>query len=302
MPEQVSQETYRAILEGLPAGVYVVDRDRRIMLWNSGAEKLTGYLRQEVIGRFCRDDLLIHCDENQACLCGAACPLQQTMRDGQPRTADVFLLHKDGQRVPVNVRAVPVRDDRGAIVGAAECFDKRSILPAADPVLRELSQGESLDEPTGLPDRPATLACLRAYLESYEASPVPFGVASIAVDSLDLLRHRDGANAVNAVLYAIGQTLANTLGPNDTIGRWSEERFLAVVTSCTAASLLRTVSLMKRMVGSAGVPWWGDRLSVTLSVGGAMVRPGDTPETLAGRAEAALESSLPRLEDSVVVA
>jgi PAS domain S-box-containing protein len=301
MPEELSQEMYRVILEDLPVGVYVVDRDRRILLWNSGAEKLTGYLRQDVLGRQCRDDLLIHCDENQACLCGAACPLQQTMHDGHPRSAEVFLLHKDGQRVPVHVCAVPVRDERGTIVGAAECFDKRSILPAVDPVLHDLSQRSSLDELTGLPDHPATLARLRAYLESYGASPVPFGVVSIAVNTLDLLRHVDGCIAVNAVLYATGQTLANTLGPNDMVGRWSQERFVAVVTGCTAPSLLKTASLMKRLVHASGVPWWGDRLSVTLSVGGTIVRPGDTPETLVSRANAALERSLPQPGDSAVV-
>jgi PAS domain S-box-containing protein len=301
MPEQLSQDMYKGILEGLPTGVYVVDRDRRILMWNSGAEKLTGYLRQEVIGRLCRDDLRIHCDENQPCLCGARCPLQQTMHDGQPRTAKVFLLHKDGQRVPVTVCAVPVRDEEGTIVGAVECFDKRSILPAADPVLRKLSRESSLDEPTGLPDRPATLALLRAHLESYEASPIPFGVAGIAVGALDLLRHRDGLNAVNAVMYATGQTLANALGPNDTIGRWSEARFLAVVTSCTAASLLSAASLMQRLVHLEGVPWWGDRLTVALSIGGTVVRPGDTAETLVDRADAALESGLSQPGNPAVV-
>jgi PAS domain S-box-containing protein/diguanylate cyclase (GGDEF)-like protein len=301
MPEELSPEMYRVVLESLPTGVYLVDRDRRILLWNSGAEKLTGYLRQEVIGRACRDDLLMHCDENQSCLCGAGCPLLQTMHDGHPRAAEVFLLHKDGQRVPVTVCAVPVRNEDGAIIGAVECFDKRTILPAADPILHKLSVEASLDELTGLPDHPATLARLRAYLDSYAATPVPFGVASIAVDTLSLLRHEDGRNAVNAVLYATGQTLANILGPNDMIGRWSEDRFLAVLTGCTVPSLLRAANLMKRLVHAAGVPWWGDRLSVTLSVGGTMVRPGDTPEELVGRADAALESNFPLLEDSVVV-
>ncbi|MBZ5729153.1 MAG: PAS domain-containing protein [Acidobacteriia bacterium] len=301
MAEELSQETYRAVLEGLPAGVYVVDRDRRILLWNSGAEKLTGYLRQEVIGRSCRDDLLIHCDENQSCLCGVACPLQQTMHDGQPRVADIFLLHKDGQRVPVSVRAVPFRDEKGTIVGAVECFDKRLVLPTADPILRELSRAASVDELTRLPDHAATLARLSAYLEGYAASPVPFGVVAIAVDTLDLVRHAGGRNALHAVLYATGQTLANMLGPNDMIGRWSEERFLMVVTSCTASTLMKAARMMKRLVNFEGVPWWGDRLCVTLSMGGTIVRAGDTPETLVSRAGAALESSLLWLGDYIVV-
>ena len=255
MPDQLSQETYRAVLEGLPIGVYLVDRDRRIVLWNSGAERLTGYLRQEVIGRLCRDDLLMHCDEKQACLCGVACPLRQTMGDGEARAADVFLLHKNGQRVPVSIRAVAVRDDSGAIVGAVECFDRRLILPTADPVLHKLSRAAVVDELTGLPDYASTLACVGAYLEGYAASPVPFGVLSIAVDTLDVLRQASGRYSVDAVLSATGRTLAAVLGPNDLIGRWTEDRFLAVVTGCTAPTLLQAATKMKRLVNLAGIPW-----------------------------------------------
>lgn len=300
MPETLSPEIYRTVLEDLPTAVYLVDRDRRIILWNSGAEKLTGYLRQEVLGRSCRDDLLMHCDDHQACLCGAACPLQQTMHDGQPRAADVFLLHKNGQRVPVSVRAFPVRDAHGAIIGAVECFDKRLIPLTGNPLPRKPIQEASVDELTGLPDRAATLERLQAYLEDYGGSPVPFGVIAIAVDTLDLVRRDNGVCAVNALLRATGQTLAGTLGPRDMIGRWSPERFLAVVTSCTAPTLLRAAGTMKRLAGLEGVPWWGQRLHVALSMGGTIVRTGDTPEALVSRADAALESSLQQGADPVV--
>jgi PAS domain S-box-containing protein/diguanylate cyclase (GGDEF)-like protein len=301
MQEKLSQEVCRAVLEGLPTPVYLVDRDRRILLWNAGAEKLTGYLRHEVIGRCCRDDLLIHCNEDRSCLCGTACPLQQTMHDGHPRKAEVFLLHKDGHRVPVTVHAVPLRDESGTIIGAVECFSGRIIFPAADPALHKLSQSASVDELTGLPDHPATLVRLQAYLEGYAASPVPFGVVCVAIDRLELLRDADGSRAVDTVLRVTGRTLAGTLGPNDMIGRWPEDRFLAVVTACTAPNLVRAATMMKRLASLEGIPWWGDRLSVTLSMGGTIVEAGDTPETLVARADAALESSLLQSEDRVVV-
>lgn len=302
MSDKLSPEIYRSILEGLPTAVYLVDRDRRILLWNRGAEELTGYLRQEVIGRSCRDDLLMHCDENQACLCGVACPLQKTMLDGHPRAAEVFLLHKNGNRVPVTVRAAPIHDEAGLLIGAVECFEKRPILLTVDVALRQVSQGASLDEVTGILGRAGILAGLQVYVANYTASPLPFGVLTIAVDGLDRLRHADGRNGVNAVLYATAQTLASMLGPNDMIGRWSEERFVAVVNGCTASTLLAAAGRMKRMASLDGVPWWGDRITVTLSMGGAVVRDGDTPETLVSRAEAALESGMPQTGDRLAVA
>jgi GGDEF domain-containing protein len=135
----------------------------------------------------------------------------------------------------------------------------------------------------------------------YAASPVPFGVVSIAVDTLDLVRHRDGNNAFNRMLYVTGQTLASALGPNDMIGRWSEDRLLAVVAGCTAPTLLRAAKMMKRLVTMEGIPWWGKRIPATLSMGGTIVQPEDTPESLVGRAGAVLERGLLQMGDCVLV-
>lgn len=46
MTEDLDPSHYRAILESLSTGVYVVDRERKILFWNDGAERITGYLRR----------------------------------------------------------------------------------------------------------------------------------------------------------------------------------------------------------------------------------------------------------------
>jgi PAS domain S-box-containing protein/diguanylate cyclase (GGDEF)-like protein len=286
---ELDGEIYRSVLESLPIGVYLVDQQRRILSWNSGAERLTGYLRQEVVGRCCAEGLLMHCDADMAILCGNACPLEATMRDGRTREADVYLLHKDGQRVPVRIQAIPLRDENGAVIGAAECFDVRVILPAAM-VPEGGAGGLSIDSVTELPDRTAILAQLPETLRNFEESRIPFGVLSVAIDNLDGLLHKDGRNAVDAVLYATGQTLRANVGPNDMVSRWSADRFVAVLTGCTAGTLAKAAGMLNRLAGSEAVPWWGDHLSVTVSMGGTIVRDGDTPQSLVERAEAAIEA------------
>lgn len=301
MPLALNPDIYRAVLECLPTGVYVVDQGRQIVFWNTSAERITGYLGQEVIGRFCHDNLLMHCDENQTALCGSACPLANTMQDGRPREASVFLRHKDGQRVPVRVRAAAIRDAFGAIIGSAEFFEERSCrLTETRP--HRVSACLGLDDVTELPDRHAMLAGLETALEQFAASQEPFGVLSIAIDNLDHLRSFDGHQAVRAVLYAAGQTLARSTRPSDMVGRWRQERFAAMV-ACPAATGLRACGeRMQRLVGMAGVSWWGDRLSVTVSIGGTMARAGDTVESLMQRAEDALDASLAEHGDSILVA
>jgi PAS domain S-box-containing protein len=298
---ELSAEVYRSILESLPTGVYLVDTHRRITLWNDSAERLTGYLRQEMIGRGCNDDLMLHCEGSSAVLCDISCPLLQTMHDGQPRELDIFMRHKDGQRLPVRVRAVPIRDEHGAIVGAAACMDERPVFPIAD--IHPWRFGATLSMDAEVPNHKAILARLLAGLEDFEAGHIPFGLLSIAIDGLERLRHRDGHQAVNTVLHVTARTLSRNLGPNGTIGSSvSNDGFTAIVENSTAEALLKTAGLLKRLVSLEAIPWWGDRISVTLSMGGTMVRDGDTPESLLERADGALGASLLEHGDHVVVA
>jgi two-component system cell cycle response regulator len=95
MPELDDPEIYQAVLDKLQTGVYIVDRNRRIRFWNEGAEQITGYLRQDVVGRFLRDHLLTS-DEVKDVDSEPDDPINLVFRDGKPSTMDVSILHKDG--------------------------------------------------------------------------------------------------------------------------------------------------------------------------------------------------------------
>lgn len=91
------------VLDRMEDGVYLIDLDRRIRYWSQGAEQITGFSAEEVVGSSCADDVLCHVDEHGTHLCEEGCPLRAIMQDGQPRGAEVFLHHKAGHRVPVRV-------------------------------------------------------------------------------------------------------------------------------------------------------------------------------------------------------
>jgi diguanylate cyclase (GGDEF)-like protein/PAS domain S-box-containing protein len=301
MPMVLDQETYRTILESLPFGVYLVDLDRRILLWNERAEQITGYLRHEVIGRLCHDDLLQHCNQNSIVLCGATCPLAATMREGVPTEADVLLRHKDGQRVPVHIQAIPIRDAIGSIVGAAEIFDQTIPAPEAGLHPHLYTVNDSMDAATGIPDRQSTECHFSAMFEDFARDRVPFGVLSIAVDRLDEFRQSLGAKAAEMVVHVAARTLSNNLHPPDMVGRWSPDRFVVIVTNCAADTLQKVAGILRRIASLAGISWWGDRISSTISIGGTVVRTEDTVESLVSRAEEAVQNSLLSGGDSTTI-
>ncbi|MGE5347076.1 MAG: PAS domain-containing protein, partial [Acidithiobacillales bacterium] len=142
----------REILETVADGVYIVDRDRRILWWNRGAERITGFARGEIVQTRCYDDNLRHVDVRGTPLCVGHCPLVHAMQEGTPRTDQVFLHHKKGHRVPVEVNVFPLRDAEGSIVGAVEVF--RDISAPDEPAtVEELRRMALLDPLTELGNR-----------------------------------------------------------------------------------------------------------------------------------------------------
>src|ERR1700739_4870872 len=93
MSEFDNPEIYRSILDTLPTAVYLVDRNRKILFWNAGAEEITGYLRQDVVGRFLREHLLGTSDDLDLGS-GIFDPLSVAFRDGKSSTGDVSIRHK----------------------------------------------------------------------------------------------------------------------------------------------------------------------------------------------------------------
>ena len=69
---QQGDSVLSTVLDSIFDGVYVVDRERRIIFWNRAAEELTGFRKPEVMGRCCHDSMLNHIDEHGTMLCFSA--------------------------------------------------------------------------------------------------------------------------------------------------------------------------------------------------------------------------------------
>ncbi|MGV1099081.1 SpoIIE family protein phosphatase [Thiovibrio sp. JS02] len=117
------------ILEAVNQGLYVTDLERRIVYWNEAAERITGWAAAEVVGRACKDSILVHTDKDGRQLCGKeSCPLHRAMVTGNRSTVPslVFAQKKDGSRLPVQVSVAPIRDGLGTIIGGVEVFQDLS--------------------------------------------------------------------------------------------------------------------------------------------------------------------------------
>ena len=160
---RTADDMYREVVDNLHEGVYFVDRDRRITYWKKGAGNLTGFAAADMLGKRCSDDLLMHVDDQGTTLCLECCPLQKTMRGGLPCEAEVYVRHKNGHRLPVSLRVIPLFDGNNELRGAVEIFTDNSERVALRQKIAELQKDALLDPLTGLPNRRYATETLRRH-------------------------------------------------------------------------------------------------------------------------------------------
>ena len=284
--DDISPNFYETLLDNLYDGVYFVDRERQITFWNKAAERITGFTKAEVLGKRCADNLLRHVDDRGTPLCKGACPLAYTLRDGQLRSASVFLHHKQGHRLPVAIGVAPITDTRQNIIGAVEIFRDNSAAVAALEHLKELEDLVYLDGLTRIANR--------AYLETFVIAKFnelrrlgwSFGVIFLDVDRFKQVNDTFGHQAGDLVLKMVAQTLVKNCRSFDLIGRWGGEEFICVISKLKDADQIKVIAdRLRALVESAWVSLADCSLHVTISLGATLARIQDTPETLIHRAD-----------------
>ena len=278
------------ILNDLREGLYFVDEDRGITFWNKGAQRITGFTAEEMIGHFCFDNLLQHVDAQGRSLCLDGCPLHETLQDGLPRNAQVYLHHKNGHRVRVEIQIKPLLYN-GEIVGAAESFTDAILDDEPDLSVKELEFLALFDQLTELPNRRYIDTYLENQLRDFEVLGIPFGLMMMDLDRFKRVNDEYGHSAGDEVLKMVSKSFQSALRKNDFVGRWGGEEFVAILRGTSGLELRKLADKIRLVTQRSELTQDGAALSVTVSIGLTMVRGGDNATTLIRRADEALYQS-----------
>ena len=277
---------YAEILDSLPEGIYYLDRNRIITFWSRGAEKITGYTADQVIGKSCRNNPLNPLNEQGSVLCNDDCPLAATMQDGKPREANVYLHHVEGHRIPVQIRSIPIRVKGGSIVGIVETFNKGATSENLERRIRKLKQTALLDQLTAIGNRRHLNSRLKDSFLTFQESQRPFGLLFCDIDHFKNINDTFGHNLGDNVLRMVAQTLLANIDETDTVGRWGGEEFLVILRDIEAESLQKIGEKLLNLVRESHLVLSDKRiLSATISIGGTLVRKNDTLDSVVGRAD-----------------
>jgi PAS domain S-box-containing protein len=108
------------LLGSIGDGVFAVDMDQKIIVFNPVAEALSGYTKAEVIGKHYEETLkFVFEDKGEPNNSFVGIALSGVKTEMANHTV---LITKDKQRVPVSDSAAPVRDSKGNVIGAVIVF------------------------------------------------------------------------------------------------------------------------------------------------------------------------------------
>lgn len=277
--QSLSPEIFREIVDRLETGVYAVDLSGKILYWNHGAERITGFLGPQVLGRRCNESILAENDEQHP---GREAPTYQTKTGetgGAPLEQIKHLRHRSGHVVAVRQWTMVMRDAEGRIGGAVTVFSEPPVI--AERAMPE--HGQDLDPETGAVSRAGTEKILRLQMEIASQQRRPCGLIAVRLDRMKDFRAAHGSEATHTMLRVMSQTLNDMARRSDVVGRWDGDCFLAVLPGCAMEPLERVAERMRRVAERVAIPWWGERLTTSVSVRLTIMKQDDTVESIETR-------------------
>ncbi len=287
----VKNNIYEKIIANLHDGLFFVDKDAVITYWNKAAERITGYPRNEVLGKSCTENFLSYYDEEGNMVSGDLCPIQTTISDGIPRESDLYIIHKNGSRIPVSVRVSTVKDSKNRITGAIELFTDISTKTVNELRIRELEKIALVDNLTKLANRHYIEKELKSRFEEKKRFNIPFGILFADIDDFKEFNDRYGHLAGDEVLKKVAEVFVTNSRPFDLFGRWGGEEFIGIIRNINGSDLYNLGEKMRNLVSESKVVKNDEMLRITISIGATLVKQGDSINSLIERADRLLYKS-----------
>ncbi|WEJ72206.1 EAL domain-containing protein [Pseudomonas sp. PSE14] len=252
------QRLAATVFEAASEGIIILDPNYRLLALNEAFTRLTGYRREELLGR------------NVSRLMGSA----ETLRRYQAiRTelecqgtwqGELIETRKNGELYPQWLQLNVVRDGRGQVTHVVGFFADLTARRDAEERLRYLSH---YDELTGLANR--TLFKERLHEASQRARQEGRTAALLLIDldRFKLLNDSLGHEVADQLLRQMSRRMTQTVPEADTIARLSGNEFAVLIDSY--ASLAALARLSSRLLAKLRTPMTvgGHELVISASVG-----------------------------------
>jgi PAS domain S-box-containing protein len=131
-----SEQRYRRLIDAVvDYAIFQLDVDGNVSTWNPGAQRIKGYLAEEIVGKHFS---LFYTDEDKRA--GVPVRALQDARERGKYEAEGPRVRKDGSRFWASVIIDPIRDERGGLIGFAKVTRDVTERINAQRMLREMQE------------------------------------------------------------------------------------------------------------------------------------------------------------------
>ena len=281
----VEKERAQVTLDSIGDAVLSSDLGGRITYLNPVAEQLTGWSRDDAIGRPLAEVFhTIDGDTGNPIRDPSAMALQQNRAVGL--MANSVLVRRDGSELVIEDSAAPIHDRRGRMVGAVVVFHDVTATRAMTLRMSHLAQHDYL---TDLPNR---LLLNDRVTQAISLARRRGNQAAVLFLDLDRFKHINdslGHAIGDELLKSVAQRLLSCVRSSDTVSRQGGDEFVILLPEVervddagTRARKMRSAMLAPHHISD-------HRLHVTASIGISLYPDdGEDAETLIKNADAAM--------------
>jgi diguanylate cyclase (GGDEF)-like protein/PAS domain S-box-containing protein len=292
--EEKLAELLAVVLDAMEEGIAVLDDESRVLFWNPAAAAMTGYRGADLLARPLPGDFYTmdrHHHGAQESTRSVTLIDETGDEAGQTvgwtdRPALVHLRHCEGHVLPAMLRRTPLRNALGRRIGTLLRFhpvETVDTLPHGD---MDEDDGQHVEHSQAdMEDR------LDEAWQEWTTGQVPLGLLWITVDQAVTMRKTHGRDASEAMLAIVERTLLHALRPTEILGRWGSNEFLVLCHERTPEMLMLHARHVGGIARTSDFRWWGDRVSLTVSVGAAQARQDEKLADLLKRAQKAMQAS-----------
>lgn len=211
-----------AIINSMGCGVIVTDKYTYIKTINPVAEHLTGWKKEDAIGKNLLEVFRLKDSETEEEIDNLAA---LAIRTGETLSLpeNCKLVAKDGSEISIGDTVSPVRDEKEKILGAVLVFQDISQRKKTE---AELTRNAFYDSITGLPNRVLFIDRLKqAFEHSKRRKNHCFGVLFLDLDGFKGINDKYGHGMGDKFLVDMSERLKSSLRGGDTVARYGGDEF-----------------------------------------------------------------------------
>jgi diguanylate cyclase (GGDEF)-like protein/PAS domain S-box-containing protein len=277
----------KKLIDNMHDGVLFVDVHSKIMLWNTGAERLTGVSSGAACGRTFLPSLLDMHNSHLGKIPDEECPVARAMESGVQSIGRVNIMGRQGDYVAVDLHMVPVRRSDGVLQGATVLLHDASPETSLEEKCQALHAQVAKDPLTQVANRAEFDRMLNNFIAAHQESLLPCSLIMSDIDHFKLINDTYGHQAGDAAIITFAALLKSMCRSGDLVARYGGEEFAILCADCNNNSAAQKAEQIRRGLAELQHTYLGNKI-ITASFGVTELQAGDIPETMLRRADRAL--------------